>query len=127
MQVPLTMPVSPIATPEATPKNIADALVVTRGNVTGLLQRLKARGLMRTREHEADGRSFVCELTAAAIGLLAAADEAARTFISEQLAPFDEASLRDVGDMMRRMADHLATLEPDAIANKVLYKVDASQ
>lgn len=112
--------------PEAAPKNIAEALVVTRGNVTGPLHRLKSRGLLRTREHEADGRSFICELTATAIGLLTAADEAANAFISEQLAPFDDASLRGVGDMMLLMAEHLDMLEPDAIAEKVLYKRSTS-
>lgn len=111
---------------EATPKHIAETMVVTRGNVTGLLKRLKSRGLLRTRNNTQDGRSFVCALTATAIGLLAAADSAAKAFVSEQLAPFDDVTLGNVGEVMLGMADHLGTLDPDAIAKKTLKETMAS-
>lgn len=111
---------------DATPKRIADALVVTRGNITGLLQRLKSRGLLRTREHAVDGRSFVCELSGTAISLLASADKAAMAFVSEQLAPFDDEALVSTGRMMDAMAAHLAEMNPDCIAKKVLDKTSVT-
>ncbi len=97
------------------PKQIADELVVTRGNVTGLLTRLQERRLIRTRRSESDGRSFLCELTSQGEGLLADARAAAALFISEQLAPFDDASKAEMQTTMQQMKTHLETLDPIAI------------
>ncbi len=104
----------------ASPKNIADEMLVTRGNITGLLQRLKARGLLTTRQDKTDGRSFVCALTGTARGLITGVDRAAASFVSEQLSPFNTGQLMEVGTMMRAMRTHLETMDPDAIASKIL-------
>ncbi len=103
----------------ATPKAIADRLVVTRGNITGVLHRLQDHGLLRTRTHEHDGRSFVCELTDAGNARLSQAHKAAAAFIAEQLAPFDDDALRFTEDNMNRMRAHLKTIDPDAIVARV--------
>lgn len=100
---------------EATPKAIADELIVTRGNVSGVLRRLQSSGLIRTRDNESDGRSFVCELTAAGQRRLARARSAAASFIEQQLAPFDEETLLDTKATMERMAAHLSTISVDAV------------
>lgn len=100
---------------QATPKAIADELVVTRGNITGVLHRLQDRALIRTRHNEQDGRSFVCELTSDGLGLLRRARGAAALFIDAQLAPFDDATLRETEEQMNRMRSHLLTIDPDAI------------
>ncbi len=100
---------------DAQPKQIADELVVTRGNVTGLLTRLQERRLIRTRRSESDGRSFLCELTSRGEALLADARAAAAVFISEQLAPFDDESKAEMQSTMHRMKAHLETLDPIAI------------
>ena len=99
----------------AQPKQIADELVVTRGNVTGLLTRLQERRLIRTRQSESDGRSFLCELTHRGETLLGDARAAAALFIAEQLAPFDDASKTEMESTMRRMQAHLESLDPIAI------------
>ena len=104
---------------EATPKAIAERLVVTRGNITGLLQRLQEKRLLATRHNERDGRSFLCELTAEGQGRLRRAQSAASLFIDEQLAPFDDATLRDTEQLMNRMRSHLETMDPDAIVARV--------
>ena len=104
--------------PEAVPGNIAEALVVTRGNVTGVLQRLQDRGLLMTRAHARDGRSFVCELTPEGRTLLLEARAAAAGFITEQLAPFDDRELESTRRQMERMREHLADLDPDAIVRR---------
>lgn len=103
---------------QATPKAIANRLVVTRGNVTGLLKRLQEKQLLVTRDNELDGRSFVCELTAAGSELLSRARGAAAVFIKEQLSPFDDATLAETESLMNHMQRHLLTLDPDAIAAK---------
>lgn len=100
---------------DATPKAIADELVVTRGNVSGVLQRLNDRGLIETRLHATDGRSFVCRLTHDGERLMQRARTAAALFIEEQLSPFDDARLRDTEDVMKQMQKHLRTIEPDKI------------
>lgn len=99
-----------------TPREIAAAMLVTRGNLTGLLQRLQARRLVGTRAHPDDGRSIVCRLTPSGANLLRRARRASSAFIREQLAPFADADLIDTRDQMRRMAAHLETLSPAALA-----------
>ncbi len=100
---------------DARPKQIADELVVTRGNVTGLLTRLQERRLIRTRQSESDGRSFLCELTRRGESLLDDARAAAALFITEQLAPFDDDSKTEMLATMQQMKAHLETLDPIAI------------
>jgi len=102
--------------PEATPKSIADELLVTRGNVTGLLNRLRDRGLISTRRNEQDGRSFHCELTAEGLRKLDAARSATSRYIEAQLAIFDSAELERTESTMRRMEIHLHSLDPQLLA-----------
>lgn len=102
--------------PEATPKAIAEELVVTRGNITGVLNRLHERGLIETRQHATDGRSFVCELTDAGRSVFDRARAGARAFISEQLEIFDDSELELSMSHMQRMEAHLREMDPDAIA-----------
>lgn len=101
---------------DATPKAIAEELVVTRGNVTGVLHRLEEAGLIRTRANETDGRSFLCVLTRKGCRRLDCARQAAALFIREQLAPFDDADLKRIDMQMTTMHAHLQTIDPDAVA-----------
>lgn len=100
----------------AMPKAIAAELLVTRGNVTGILHRLQDRALVQTHAHEHDARSFICALTPAGKRLLWRARDASARFISAQLAPFTDAELRDTENQMRRMRAHLQTIDPAAVA-----------
>ncbi len=111
----------------ATPKAIADELLVTRGNITGVLHRLQERALIRTRHNEQDGRSFVCELTADGRELLRQARGAAALFIDAQLAPFDDAALRETEKQMNRMRSHLQSVDPDAIFRRALGDGDQNR
>lgn len=103
---------------DATPHAIAEQLVVTRGNITGVLQRLQDHGWMKTRRNHADGRSFVCELTATGHRQVERARRGAALFIDRQLAPFSDEELRTTREQMDRMRQHLLTMEPDAIARQ---------
>ena len=102
--------------PAATPKQIADELVVTRGNISGLLQRLQDRELIATRSHETDGRSFYCELTPTGVSTLERARSAAARFVAKQLSAFSDEELQHTKASMQRMHSHLCELDPDAIA-----------
>ena len=104
----------------ATPKAIAERLIVTRGNITGILHRLQDHSLIVTEQHNSDGRSFVCKLTKPGAELLAQARQAAAIFIGQQLAPFDDACLAETERTMTRMFEHLQTIDPDEIIENVL-------
>ena len=94
---------------------IAEQLVVTRGNVTGLLQRLQNKGLLSSRLNERDGRSFLCLLTADGRAVLERARAAASLFIEAQLSPFNDAELAETESMMRHMRSHLEAMDTDAM------------
>ncbi len=100
----------------ATPKAVAAELVVTRGNLTGVLHRLEDAGLIRTRANEVDGRSFVCVVTRAGTRRLERARRAAALFVHEQLSPFSDTDLRRTEAQMATMQEHLKTIDPDELA-----------
>ena len=100
----------------AAPKAIAEQLLVTRANMSGVVKRLRERALLRTTASAADGRSYLCSLTPDGRALLGRAQAAAARFIRAQLAPFADAELAAVEKLMHRMRDHLAGLEPDQLA-----------
>ena len=101
---------------DAMPKSIADRLLVTRPNVTGLLRRLEERKLIRMVPHSTDGRALLCRLTPAGRRCLRSAQEAAGRFVHMQAAPFSSAELEGLEDLMRSMHRHLRTMDADAIA-----------
>ncbi len=101
---------------DAVPKTIADRLIVTRANITGLIRRLEQRGLLKLSAHRDDGRSVVCSLTKAGRSLHDRAHAAADRFVRAQLKPFSSATLQEMQAMMRAMHLHLQSLDPDALA-----------
>lgn len=103
--------------PRALPKNIASSMLVTRGNVTGILNRLRVHGLVSVENHSEDRRARVASLTDAGRQALLQAQTAARRFIEAQMAPFDDAEIDRTRRTMERMRTHLETLDPDAIAH----------
>lgn len=103
----------------ATPAELAQQLLVTRGNMTGLIRRLEARGLIRLTSNPADARSFSCSLTESANALIGQARLAAETFIVEQMAPFDQDTLASTEQLMNQMRAHLGELNPETIAQHV--------
>ena len=104
---------------EATPAQLAESLMVTRGNVTGLIRRMEERRLITVEPHPDDGRSVRCVVAPAARVRLTRARLATAAFIKDQMAPFDAAALADTERRMNQMCAHLDTLDPDAIASRV--------
>ena len=103
---------------DATPKAIAAELLVTRGNITGVLYRLEENNLIETHANERDGRSFICELTNEGNDLLKRARKAAAGFISHQLSPFTDAELRQTEAQMREMYAHLREVDLQALQGR---------
>lgn len=103
---------------EATPAEVAESLMVTRGNVSGLIRRLEERGLLTIEPHPRDARSVRCALTRTARTRMARARLAADAFIGAQMAPFDASALADTELRMEQMRRHLERMDPDAIADR---------
>lgn len=104
---------------EATASEVAESLMVTRGNVSGLIRRLEERGLITIEPHPRDARSVRCALTPAARARMARARLAADAFIGEQMAPFDASALAETEVRMEQMRRHLERMDPDAIAARL--------
>lgn len=107
---------------EATPKRIASRLLVTKGNITRILQRMKERGLLETAENEKDGRSLICSLTPVGSERLTRAQKAATLFIAEQLSPFDDDALKLIQQQMEQMRRHLEGMQIEPILDKAQSK-----
>lgn len=103
---------------DALPKAVAERLLVTRANVTGLLRRLEARSLISVVSHHTDGRSVLCKIAPKGKSLLERANVASAHFIRQQLKPFDADELELIRSMMKRLHDHLLTLDPVTIAEQ---------
>ncbi len=108
----------------ATPCEIAEELLVTRGNITGVLQRLRDNGLITTQRHQADGRSFICAMTPEGETVMIKARTAASLFIATQMAPFDESALKHTERQMDEMHEHLLSIDPEAIATEVITQYE---
>ncbi|MEM1082349.1 MAG: MarR family transcriptional regulator [Pseudomonadota bacterium] len=101
---------------QALPKNIADTLLVTRGNVTGLLKRMRVANLIERLPHPTDGRASIVQLTRSAQQQLKHAKRATRNFITEQVRPFTDPELESTQNLMQAMHSHLLTMDVQAIA-----------
>ena len=91
-------------------RTLARRLLVTKSNVTGVVTRLEARGLLERRSSATDGRAKQLFLTEAGRTLVE------RTLAIQQAVVFamadglSETELPLLGEMMRRVADRLDAL-----------------
>ncbi|MCU0754912.1 MAG: MarR family transcriptional regulator [Xanthomonadales bacterium] len=99
----------------ATPAQIAQRLLVTKGNITGLLKRLSEQQLVEVSPNPEDGRSQRCRLASGVADRLAIARRAGAAFIAEQLAPFTNEQLHQTEVQMKRMSAHLAAMDIDRL------------
>jgi len=96
--------------------DVAARLLVTKGNVTGLIQRLKAHQLVDIESCAVDRRVTFCRLTREGKRRLTKAQRAATQFVEYQLAPFSDEECAVVDDVMRRMLRQLQSMDPRALA-----------
>ncbi len=100
----------------AQPRAVAERLLVTRANVSGLLRRLEKHGLITLSPNRSDKRSVLCALTPEGKELTQRARAAAARFVRAQLAPFPKTELEILDRQMREMYQHLQTLDPATLA-----------
>lgn len=100
----------------ATPALIAQRLLVTKGNISGLLRRLGDHQLIGLTPNPDDGRSQLCRLGPGVASRLADARRAGAAFIAEQLSPFSDDQLVATELQMTRMRQHLEAMDTDRLA-----------
>jgi DNA-binding MarR family transcriptional regulator len=91
-----------------TPGELTRELLVTAGNVTGIVERLVQRGLVERRRVEGDGRTRRLLLTPRGLGLVRRAIPEHRREIASHMSGIPERDLRLLRDRLR---DFVASLE----------------
>ncbi len=92
-------------TPPLLQQQLADRLLVTKGNVVGLLNRMEQAGLVKRRPHPEDGRAHLVSLTERGAMLAAQVVPEHEALVAEcldVLAPEDRRSLHDVVRRLNR-------------------------
>ena len=104
----------------ATPKRIAERLLVTKGNITGVTNRLLTRGLIDRRSHQTDGRFSGVRAHLAWPKATPGSQQVAAEFVRQQLEPFTDEEVEIVGRLMRQMKQHLLSMDADSIVKAAL-------
>ena len=105
---------------EASPKQIAQGLLVTMGNVTSVTRRLLERDLIRQVASETDKRSIRFTLTKSGSDVLKRAKAASKQFVTHQLGPFSQEEIEFVGTLMQRMRSHLESADFETSLNQII-------
>jgi len=88
---------------KATPKELAEALSVTTGNITGLLDKLEAAGLVTRRRSAKDRRVVHIELTAKARQRFRKVQRAAVDMLSEAFEGWTQPQITQLQDLLERL------------------------
>ena len=99
-----------------TMSELSRRLMVTKGNVSALVERLKARGLVECRSNPSDGRLQHVHLTEAGEALLAPMLPAAQGWLVELMAGMDDAALRRLYELLGVFKATVIADEADATA-----------
>lgn len=98
------------STPDCRVADIADALAITRGGASKLVERIRSDGLCERLANPDDGRSAFFVLTPAGVAALAAAraafDEALDRRLGGRLTPAESGQLGRLLDAIRRTPAH---------------------
>ena len=88
---------------KATPKELAEALSVTTGNITGLLDKLEAAGLVTRTRSAKDRRVVHIELTAKARQRFRKVQRAAVDMLSEAFEGWTQPQITQLQDLLERL------------------------
>jgi DNA-binding MarR family transcriptional regulator len=83
-----------------TMSELSRRLMVTKGNVSALVERLKAKGWVECRSNPSDGRVQHVHLTEAGRALLAPMLPAAQAWLVESMAGMSDAALRQLHELL---------------------------
>ena len=84
---------------------IGDRLCVTRGNITGLIDRLEERGLVERVPDENDRRSINAQLTPAGAALAAEVVPHVQACLAEVLSNFSATQRRTLGELLEKLIE----------------------
>lgn len=87
---------------------LAEGLGVTAGNLTGVLDRLEAAGLLTRERDPEDRRSLRLRLSPAGAALVDRAAPQVRAHIRALFTPLNPAEVEDLTDMLERLELHLS-------------------
>jgi DNA-binding MarR family transcriptional regulator len=79
---------------------ISSFLLVSNGNITGIVERLVEAGLVLRTQHDSDRRAFVARLSPAGIAAFEAMARAHEAWIDELLGEIGETESRQLGDVL---------------------------
>ncbi len=88
-------------------QRLAERLLVTKGNVSGLVDRLARRGLVQRRPHPQDGRSNLIYLTRSGKRLARKALELQRELVDNMMAPLSQAERATLRSLLARVSGEL--------------------
>jgi DNA-binding MarR family transcriptional regulator len=97
-------------TPDILQQQLADQMLVSKGNVVGLLNRMERAGLVKRQAHPEDGRAYLLCLTERGATLAAQVIPEHEALVAEYLALLPPEDRRSLHDLLRRL-DH--ALEPE--------------
>ena len=92
------------------PNVLAAALGVTPGNLTGVLDRLEAAGLLARVRGNEDRRSLRAHITESGRALMARCVPEVRGHVAALFAPLSEAELDQAHRLLNRLEEHLGEL-----------------
>lgn len=90
-----------------TQEQLGQRLLVTKGNVSGLLDRLGERGLIARRPNPEDGRSKLVQLTRSGVELAEKAVKVQREFIANLMAPVSGPDLERLSAVLEQVEQQL--------------------
>jgi DNA-binding MarR family transcriptional regulator len=89
------------------PSAIGDRLIVTRATVTGLVDSLERRGLVRRTAHPTDRRSLIVEITPQGLSVLAKARQSVHRQERDWMSSLSETELQKLIAMLHRIQKEL--------------------
>lgn len=98
----------------ASQQEIAERLYVTKGNVSGLIDRLAALGLVERRALPADRRSYALHLTAEGRRIVEEGLALQNRLITQTLGELPAADLADLDRILVTWRDRVRALPPEA-------------
>ncbi|MFY9258892.1 MAG: MarR family transcriptional regulator [Gallionella sp.] len=90
-------------------KELGDNTLITKGTLTGVVDRLTLKGLVQRVAHAQDGRSQMVQLTEAGNALFAQHFPAHLQHIAHALAPLSKKEMRALTDSLRTLRAAFAT------------------
>lgn len=92
-------------TPGMTPKELGEKTLITKGTLTGVVDRLADKGLVRRVASPSDGRSQIIRLTRAGEKLFARVFPAHMAYMQRAFAALSQAEIAEIAAGMRRLRE----------------------